>query len=149
MRAVVQRVTRADVTISGEEKAQIGKGLLILLGVMDGDNKNDVDYIVKKSVGLRVFEDENGKMNVSAADVGAELLIVSQFTLLGDVRKGYRPSFTAAGRPEQTKKIYEAAVEEFKKSGLVVKTGEFGAYMKVGLINDGPVTILLDSRKVF
>lgn len=149
MRAVVQRVTRADVAISGEVKAQIGKGLLILLGVMDGDNKSDVDYIVKKSVGLRVFEDENGKMNVSAADVGAELLIVSQFTLLGDVRKGYRPSFTAAGRPEQTKKIYEAAVEEFKKSGLVVKTGEFGADMKVALINDGPVTILLDSRKVF
>ena len=149
MRAVVQRVAHASVTIEGKRTAAVGRGLLVLLGVMEGDAESDAEYIVRKTVGLRVFEDEAGKMNLSAADVGGELLVVSQFTLLGDARKGFRPSFTAAGRPEETKALYEAAVRGFKASGLTTMTGEFGADMQVELINDGPVTILLDSRKVF
>ena len=149
MRAVVQRVLKASVSIDGYVKGEIGKGLMILIGAMDGDTEKDVEYIVKKCVGLRIFSDAEGKMNLSVADVGGELLIVSQFTLLGDARKGNRPSFIAAGRPEVTEKLYDMVVKGFENSGLKVATGKFGADMQVSLINDGPVTIMLDSRKVF
>ena len=146
MRAVVQRVTRADVTISGEEKAQIGKGLLILLGVMDGDNKNDVDYIVKKSVGLRVFEDENGKTNLSLKDVGGSLLLISQFTLYANCRKGNRPSFVEAGNPVLAEELYAYMIAKCREEVSDVQTGSFGAHMVVSLVNDGPFTIVLDEK---
>lgn len=149
MRAVVQRVINSNVTIDGNIKGEIGKGLLILIGVMQGDTYKDVEYIVKKCLGLRIFSDSDGKMNLSVSDINGELLIVSQFTLLGDARKGNRPSFILAGRPETTRELYDEAVKGFKSSGLKVETGEFGADMQVALVNDGPVTIMLDSRKVF
>ena len=149
MRAVVQRVLGAKVEIDGRVVSQIEKGLLIFLGAMQGDDDKDIEYTVRKCSGLRIFSDAEGKMNLSAKDVDAQILIVSQFTLLGDVRKGNRPSFILAGDPDKSRQIYEKAVKEFKNTGLKVCTGEFGADMKVSLINDGPVTILVDSRKVF
>ncbi|MBO4563485.1 MAG: D-tyrosyl-tRNA(Tyr) deacylase [Clostridia bacterium] len=148
MRAVVQRVSSASVETEGREAGRIGRGFLVLLGVHTTDEKKDADYIIKKISGLRVFEDENGKMNLSLSDVSGELLIVSQFTLYGDARHGNRPAFIEAALPDKAIPLYEYTVSELKKS-FPVSTGEFGADMQVSLVNDGPVTILLDSKKLF
>lgn len=149
MRAVVQRVSRARVTVNGEVTGQISTGLLVLLGVAQRDTAADADYLVGKIAGLRVFEDEDGKMNRAVGEVGGAVLAVSQFTLYGDVRRGKRPSFDAAGRPEQARSLYEYFVEKLRAQGLRCETGRFQAMMDVELVNDGPVTILLDSEKLF
>ena len=149
MRAVIQRVERASVSVEGEIRGQIGAGFLVLIGVEEGDGDADFKYIADKVPNLRVFEDEQGKMNRSLLDVGGELLAVSQFTLLGDARGGRRPSFIAAARPETADPMYERLVAEWRARGIRVETGVFGAHMKVALVNDGPVTILLDSRRRF
>ena len=149
MRAVVQRVTRAGVTVDGRVTGSIDRGYMVLLGVEDGDGQADMDYICQKLVGLRVFEDAEGKMNLSIRDVGGDILMVSQFTLLGDARKGRRPSFIAAARPEEANAWYEKAVAALRAEGIRVETGIFQADMQVELVNDGPVTILLDSRRCF
>jgi D-tyrosyl-tRNA(Tyr) deacylase len=149
MRAVIQRVSRAQVTVDDEVTGAIGLGLLVLLGVSTADTESDADYLAEKIVGLRIFEDPEGKMNLSVADVHGAILAVSQFTLYGDVRKGRRPSFDAAARPEQAKKLYEYFVEKIRTAGLPCETGRFQAEMKVELVNDGPVTILLDSTRTF
>src|SRR6185369_9998159 len=149
MRAVIQRVSRAQVTVDAEVTGAIGRGLLVLLGVSTADTEADADYLAEKVAGLRIFEDFEGKMNLSVADVHGAILAVSQFTLYGDARKGRRPSFDAAARPEQAKQLYEYFVEKIRAAGLSCETGRFQAEMKVELVNDGPVTILLDSTKVF
>ena len=149
MRAVIQRVEQASVSVEGEIRGQIGAGFLVLIGVEEGDGDADFKYIADKVPNLRVFEDEQGKMNRSLLDVGGEVLAVSQFTLLGDARGGRRPSFIAAARPETADPMYERLVAEWRARGIRVETGVFGAHMKVSLINDGPVTILLDSRRRF
>lgn len=149
MRAVVERVLSAGVRVGGEEASSIKKGLLVLLGIAPDDGEDDVKYIVDKTVNLRIFEDGGGKMNLSLRDICGEIMLVSQFTLMGDARKGRRPSFTGAGRPEEAEPIYRAVTEEYKKAGIEVKTGVFQADMKVEHVNDGPVTILLDSKKTF
>ena len=149
MRAVIQRVEKASVSVEGEIKGQIGAGFLVLIGVEEGDGDADFKYIADKVPNLRVFEDEQGKMNRSLLDVGGELLAVSQFTLLGDARGGRRPSFITAARPETADPMYERLVADWRARGIRVETGVFGAHMKVSLINDGPVTILLDSRRRF
>jgi D-aminoacyl-tRNA deacylase len=147
MIAVLQRVSQAKVLIRGVESSAIGKGLLVLLCAVKGDGDADVDYMVKKTSQLRVFEDEGGKMNRSVADIGGEVLMVSQFTLAGDTRKGNRPSFGAAEVPERAKELYEEVVRRLREAGLTVRTGVFGEMMEVSLVNDGPVTVLLDSRE--
>jgi D-tyrosyl-tRNA(Tyr) deacylase len=149
MRAVVQRVSRACVTVSGEVAGEIGLGLLVLVGVGRDDTRADADYLVEKTIGLRIFEDAGGKMNLSVADVGGALLVVSQFTLYGDVRRGRRPSFDAAAPPEQARELYEYFVEKVRAAGLRSETGRFQELMQVELVNEGPVTILLDSAKRF
>lgn len=149
MRCVVQRVTRACVRVNGETVGKIGKGLLILWGVGDKDGSSDLQWMVDKVVGLRIFEDEEGKMNRSVLDVGGEILMVSQFTLYGDCRKGKRPSFSTAAPPEEAKALFEQAVEKVREHGIHVETGVFQAEMQVELVNDGPVTLLLDSEKTF
>lgn len=149
MRAVVQRVSSSKVTVDGEVTGEINKGLLVLLGVTHEDTSKDVDYIIDKVLNLRIFEDENEKMNLSLKDVGGELLVVSQFTLYGDCRKGRRPSFSSAARPEVATKLYEEFIEKARKEGIVTKTVQFGAHMMVDLTNDGPVTILLESNRDF
>jgi len=149
MRAVVQRVSRAKVTVDGWVTGEIGLGLLILLGVGRDDTEADVDYLAEKIAGLRIFEDEDGKMNRSALDVGGSVLAVSQFTLYGDVRRGKRPSFDAAAPPEHARQLYEKFVERIQAAGLRCETGRFQAMMQVELVNEGPVTILLDSKKEF
>jgi D-aminoacyl-tRNA deacylase len=149
MRAVVQRVSRASVRVDGELTGEIGKGLLVLLGVAQDDCEFDADYLAQKICGLRIFEDEAEKMNLSVADVGGAVLAVSQFTLFGDVRRGKRPSFDAAARPEQAKALYEYFVARIRGSGLRCETGRFQEMMDVELVNAGPVTILLDSKKGF
>lgn len=149
MRAVIQRVERASVSVEGEIRGQIGAGFLVLIGVEEGDGDADFKYIADKVPNLRVFEDEQGKMNRSLLDVGGEVLAVSQFTLLGDARGGRRPSFIAAARPETADPMYERLVADWRARGIRVETGVFGAHMKVALVNDGPVTILLDSRRRF
>ena len=149
MRAVIQRVEKASVSVEGEIKGQIGAGFLVLIGVEEGDGDADFRYIAEKAPNLRVFEDEQGKMNRSLLDVGGELLAVSQFTLLGDARGGRRPSFITAARPETADPMYERLVADWRARGIRVETGVFGAHMKVSLVNDGPVTILLDSRRRF
>ena len=149
MRAVVQRVDHAQVTVEGELTGRIEKGLLVLLGVAEGDTEKDLKYIVDKVCGLRIFEDEAGKMNLSVQDVGGSLLAVSQFTLFGDCRKGKRPYFAEAAAPDIAKDYYERFVEQCREQGLPVETGIFQAHMLVSLVNNGPVTILLDSRKIF
>jgi D-tyrosyl-tRNA(Tyr) deacylase len=149
MRAVVQRVSRASVAVEGKVVGQIGKGLLVLLGVAVGDDEAAADYLAEKTVGLRIFEDAGEKMNLSCADAGGAVLVVSQFTLYGDVRKGKRPSFDRAARPEVAKRLYEYFVSRVRAAGLKCETGTFQAMMDVELINDGPVTILLDSEKGF
>ena len=149
MRAVVQRVSRADVTVDGESVGAIGLGLLVLLGVEKQDDQSDAAYLVKKTAGLRIFQDAAGKMNASVVDAGGAVLVVSQFTLFGDCRKGRRPSFDQAAAPEKADVLYQAYVEGLRAERLRVETGVFQAMMQVKLTNDGPVTILLDSKKVF
>lgn len=149
MRAVVQRVSSSEVTVDGRTTGKINKGLLVLLGVTHGDTSKDVDYIVDKTINLRIFEDENDKMNLSLKDIGGEMLAVSQFTLYGDCRKGRRPSFTNAAAPEEADKLYQEFVKKVSEQGINTETGEFGAHMMVDLVNDGPVTILLESNKSF
>jgi D-tyrosyl-tRNA(Tyr) deacylase len=149
MRAVVQRVSRAQVAVNGEITGQIGLGLLVLLGVGRDDANADATYLVEKIAGLRVFEDAQGKMNLSVQDVGGSVLAVSQFTLYGDVRRGKRPSFDAAAPPEKARQLYEFFVEQIRATGLRCETGRFQEMMKVELVNEGPVTILLDSGKEF
>jgi D-tyrosyl-tRNA(Tyr) deacylase len=148
MRAVVQRVSRAQVTIANEIVSKIGCGLLVLLGVTHTDSEADADYLAGKIAGLRIFEDESGKMNLDTAAVGGELLVVSQFTLYGDVRRGKRPSFDAAASPERARQLYEYFVGRIQAAGLPCQTGRFQEMMQVDLVNDGPVTILLDSTKI-
>lgn len=149
MRAVVQRVSRAKVTVDDSITGEIGLGLLVLLGVGHDDNEADATYLAEKIAGLRVFEDEVGKMNRSVQDAGGSVLAVSQFTLYGDVRKGKRPSFDAAAPPEKARQLYEFFVERVRALGLRCETGRFQAMMRVELVNEGPVTILLDSGKAF
>jgi D-aminoacyl-tRNA deacylase len=149
MRVVLQRVTRAAVKVGDEVVGRIGLGLLVLLGVAHDDTEADADYLADKIAGLRIFEDAGGKMNLAAADVGGAVLAVSQFTLFGDVRRGKRPSFDAAARPEQAFRLYEYFVEQIRAAGLPCQTGRFQEMMQVELVNDGPVTILLDSKKNF
>ena len=149
MRAVVQRVSRARVTVNGETAGEIGLGLLVLLGVGTEDTRAAADYLVEKTIGLRIFEDAGGKMNLSVAEVGGALLVVSQFTLYGDARRGKRPSFDGAAPPEQARELYEYFVEKVRAAGLRSETGRFQETMQVELANDGPVTILLDSGKAF
>jgi D-aminoacyl-tRNA deacylase len=149
MRAVVQRVSRASVRVGCEVVGEIGAGLLVLLGVAQDDTETDADYLAEKIAGLRIFEDAGGKMNLAAADVGGTVLAVSQFTLFGDVRRGKRPSFDAAARPEQAVRLYEYFVARIRAAGLRCETGKFQEMMDVELVNAGPVTILLDSKKVF
>lgn len=149
MRAVVQRVTSSSVTVEGETTGKIDKGLMVLLGVADGDTDKDVTYMVDKIVNLRIFEDENDKMNLSLQDIGASLLVISQFTLLGDCRKGRRPSFIEAARPEMADNLYQKFVDKARSMGIRTETGRFKTHMMVELINDGPVTILVDSNKNF
>jgi D-tyrosyl-tRNA(Tyr) deacylase len=149
MRAVVQRVSRATVTVNGAVVGRIGPGLLILVGVGRDDTTADADYLVEKTLGLRLFRDEQGKMNLDVFQAGGSLLVVSQFTLYGDCRKGRRPSFDQAAEPEKARALYEYFVEQARRRGIAVETGEFQAMMAVELVNDGPVTLLLDSRKLF
>jgi D-aminoacyl-tRNA deacylase len=149
MRAVVQRVSRASVCVSDQCIGAIGRGLVVLLGVARDDTAKDADYLVQKISGLRIFDDSNGQMNIGMLELGYELLLISQFTLLGDVRRGKRPSFIDAAQPEIADQLYNYCKDEFCKLGIQVATGQFRADMQVELVNDGPVTILLDSRKVF
>jgi len=149
MRAVIQRVKESRVLVQGKVVGEIKKGLLVLLGVGEGDGHRDVEYMVQKIPDLRIFPDQKGAMNLSCLDVEGEILVVSQFTLWGDVRKGRRPSFTRAAKPEQAKTLYEAVVEGLRQRGIKVETGIFQEMMDVFIVNDGPVTILLDSEKLF
>jgi D-tyrosyl-tRNA(Tyr) deacylase len=149
MRAVIQRVKESSVAIDGQTVGRSQQGLMVLIGVEEGDTDKDLAYMADKVPNLRIFEDENGKMNRSLMDMGGQILAISQFTLLGDARTGRRPSFTAAARPDTAVPMYEALVEKWRSLGIHVETGVFGADMQVSLINDGPVTILLDSRRIF
>lgn len=149
MRAVVQRVSEAFVTVDGQETGRIGKGLCVLLGVESGDGENDAAYMAGKIVKLRIFEDENDKMNLSVQQVGGKVLCVSQFTLLGDARGQNRPGFTRAEAPERANALYESVCAEIRRLGVPVENGVFRTHMLVHLVNDGPVTILLDSKKQF
>lgn len=149
MRAVVQRVSRARVTVNGQVVGEIGAGLLVLLGVGQNDTEADADYLADKVAGLRIFEDAEGKMNRAVGESGGAVLTVSQFTLYGDVRRGKRPSFDAAARPEQARRLYDYFVERVRAANLRCETGRFQEMMQVELVNAGPVTILLDSEKAF
>lgn len=149
MRAVVQRVRRCRVVVESKAVGEIGAGLLVLLGVGKADTEAAADYLAEKVLGLRVFEDTAEKMNLSVQDIGGQVLVVSQFTLYGDVRRGKRPSFDAAARPEEACRLYEYFVEKIRSTGLRCETGQFQAMMEVELTNRGPVTILLDSEKIF
>jgi D-tyrosyl-tRNA(Tyr) deacylase len=146
MRAVVQRVKKSSVTVDGKVTGKIGPGLLVLLGVKKQDTTAEADYLADKIVNLRIFEDDAGKMNRSLLEIGGEMLVVSQFTLYGDCRKGRRPSFVDAADPEQAKALYEHFVEEVRRKGITVATGQFRAMMAVSLINDGPVTLIVESK---
>jgi len=148
MIAVIERVSSAHVTVDGKGIGRIGQGLLVLLGVQDGDGQSDLEYIVNKTAGLRIFS-ENGRMTRSVADIGGSILVVSQFTLLGDVRRGKRPDFTAAAGAGEAEAMYEQFVSALDKMGIDTQTGQFGADMQVMRVGDGPVTILLDSKKRF
>lgn len=149
MRAVVQRTKHSRVLVNGREKACINRGLMVLLGIKRGDNINDSQYIMDKIINLRIFEDEEGKMNRSILDVKGEILMVSQFTLYGDARKGRRPSFTEAEVPDNAQPLFNYCIEYIREKGLQIETGEFGANMQVDIENDGPCTILLDSERLF
>ena len=147
MKALLQRVTGASVTIAGKEVCRIGRGLVVFIGVACGDTEKDVSYLVQKTAGLRIFADETGKFNLSAKDVNGELMLVSQFTLLADTRKGRRPSFIEAAPPDRAEELFNLFIKQACATGLVVVTGVFGKHMQVEIHNDGPVTILLDSRE--
>ncbi|MEN8128477.1 MAG: D-aminoacyl-tRNA deacylase [Planctomycetota bacterium] len=147
MRAVVQRVSRASVTVDGTINGSIGRGLLVFLGVGKDDRQKDIDFIADKIVNLRIFEDTNGKMNLSVKDIDGGILLISQFTLYGDCRKGRRPDFTAAGSPDMAKRLYEQTIAAVREKGIPVETGVFAAHMDIDSVNDGPVTLILDSRK--
>ena len=149
MRAVVQRVTRARVDVAGDTVGEIAEGFLILLGVARDDTQPDAAYLAEKIINLRVFNDDQGKMNLSLLDTGGKMLVVSQFTLYADARRGRRPSYIDAAEPDKANALYEYFVERVRAQGVKVETGVFQAMMQVSLINDGPVTILLDSRKAF
>jgi len=149
VRAVVQRVSRARVIVSGEIVGEIGPGLLVLLGVGKADTTTDADYLAEKTIGLRIFEDGDGKMNLSVSEISGAILVVSQFTLYGDVRRGKRPSFDDAAPPQQARELYDYFVERIRAAGLRCETGRFQEMMQVELVNEGPVTILLDSGKAF
>jgi len=149
VRAVVQRVTEANVLVEGKILGEIQRGLLVFLGVEENDESTDVEYMLEKVMNLRIFEDAEGKMNRSLLDVQEDLMVVSQFTLLGDCRKGRRPSFINAARPEKANELYKIFVEKAKNYGIKVQTGVFQAEMKVSLCNDGPVTIIIDSKRAF
>ena len=148
MKFVIQRVQHASVTVDNEVIGKIGKGFLVLIGVSEEDNTEIADKMIKKLIGMRIFEDENGKTNLSLADVNGELLLVSQFTLYADCRKGNRPSFTDAGKPDMAKELYHYIIESCKNQIAVVEQGVFGADMKISLVNDGPFTIILDSDEL-
>ena len=148
MKFVIQRVTEANVKVDGEIIGEIGKGFMVLIGVGEDDTREIADKMVKKMTGLRIFEDENGKTNLSLADVGVQMLLISQFTLYANCRKGNRPSFIKAGAPDKANEMYEYIIEECKKVVPVVERGQFGADMKVSLVNDGPFTIILDSAQL-
>jgi len=149
MRAVLQRVTEASVTVEGEMLSQIGSGLMVLLGVAPEDTEQDARYIADKIAGMRIFEDEQGKMNLSVKDIGGEILLISQFTLMGDARHGRRPGFSHAAAPQMADELYRRCADFLREAGLNVGMGRFGADMKVRLLNDGPVTMLLDSTRLF
>ncbi|MBC2575945.1 D-aminoacyl-tRNA deacylase [Peptostreptococcus canis] len=149
MRAVVQRVSSSNVKVDGEVTGKINSGLLVLLGIAEDDEIKDIDYMVDKIINLRIFEDENDKMNLSLKDVNGELLVVSQFTLFGDCRKGRRPGFTDAAKPDKADDFYIKFVEKVRALGVKTETGKFRTHMMVELINDGPVTLLVDSNKTF
>ena len=146
MKAVVQRVSRAQVTVAGEVVGRIDRGLLVLLGVAEDDTQDDAVFLAQKIAGLRIFDDAAGKMNLALADIGGRALVVSQFTLLGDCRKGRRPSFVQAARPEKARELYQCFVAELRGCGIDVETGRFQEHMDVELVNDGPVTLLVESR---
>lgn len=148
MRAIIQKVSKASVVIENEKVSEIGPGFMVLLGVKDTDDKDDLAYIKKKISNLRIFEDDDEKMNLSLKDVGGEILMVSQFTLYGDARKGNRPSFTQSAKADKAKEYYEILIDELKEEGFNVKTGIFQTHMQVSLVNDGPVTIILDSERI-
>lgn len=149
MRAVIQKVSRAKVSVDNKITGEIGKGILLLLGVADADSEKEAVYLLEKTINLRIFEDADGKMNLSLADIKGDLLVVSQFTLYGDARKGRRPSFAKAAAPFEANRLYEFFVAEARRQIERVETGKFQAMMDVELVNDGPVTILLDSEKLF
>ena len=149
MRAVIQRVTESSVKVEGEIVGEIGPGLMVLLGIEEDDSEKEVTTLVKKITDLRIFNDENGKFNLSLTDTGGSVLVISQFTLLGDCRKGRRPSFIKAARPETAVPLYESVIEGLRKAGVEVASGVFGAHMDVHLINDGPITLLIDTNKAF
>ena len=149
MKALLQRVTGASVSVDSEVVGRIGQGLVVFVGVADADTEKDARYLAEKTVNLRIFSDEAGRFNLSALDIKGELLVVSQFTLLADTRKGRRPSFTEAAPPAQAEELFEQFVEQLRAAGLKVETGRFQQYMQVEIHNDGPVTILLDSREKF
>lgn len=149
MRCVIQRVTEAFVTSEGEETGRIGPGLMVLIGVSQEDTDKDLKYMAEKVPNLRIFEDEEGKMNRSVKDAGGAILAVSQFTLYGDARGGRRPSFSTAAKPDMANALYERLVQAWREQGITVETGRFRTEMKVSLVNDGPVTILMDSTKLF
>ena len=146
MKALLQRVTRASVSVTSEVVGRIGRGLVVFVGVASGDTEKDAQYLAQKTVSLRIFSDEQGRFNLSVLDINGELLVVSQFTLLADTRKGRRPSFIEAAPPAQAEEIFERFVEQARATGLRVETGRFQQYMQVEIHNDGPVTILLDSK---
>lgn len=148
MRAVIQKVTKSNVVVDNEEISNIDQGLLVLLAVKENDDKDDLAYIKKKIEKLRIFEDNEGKLNLSIEEVGGEILLVSQFTLYGDVRKGNRPSFIDSAKPDKANEFYEILKEELVADGLSVKTGKFQTHMEVSLTNDGPCTIILDSERI-
>lgn len=149
MRAVIQRVSRASVTVDGVVRGEIALGLVVLLGIGKGDGEADAAYLANKTAGLRIFEDDAGKMSLSLKDVGGNVLVISQFTLYGDVRRGLRPSFDAAAPPAEAERLYERYCALLRQEGFAVQTGVFQAMMDVELVNEGPVTVLLDSQKTF
>lgn len=149
MRAVVQRTVCSRVTVAGQVIGESGPGLMVLLGIKKGDTRDDADYLMDKIAHLRIFSDQEGKMNLSVVDTGGEVLLISQFTLYGDARKGRRPSFTEAGSPEEAQPLFEYCLQSLRSGGIKVETGRFGADMRVDISNDGPCTILLDSTRAF
>lgn len=147
MRAVIQRVSKASVTVEGRVTGSIGAGLAVLIGIAPDDGAEDIDFMVRKLLNLRIFPDKDGRFDLSLSDIGGAVLLVSQFTLFGDCRKGNRPSFSRAADPEAAELIYESMIMKLEETGIIVSSGIFGAHMEVNIVNDGPVTLILDSRK--